>query len=321
MNQTKIRLISCYFGKLPPYIELVLKSMACNPSIDWLIVTDDNRPLDLPPNVAIRHETPESLAALLSTYTGQKAVITSLYDFTRLKPLFGRCFPEEFRGYGFWGHIDLDMIFGDLRKFITEKVLAEYDRIFSRGHLCLFRNVPRVHDAILLPAPGAVHYQDVLSGKNTMPFDEWDGIWKIFRYHQLPQYHDECIADIRPPTAKIARRFEAYELTNHPEQVFYWYRGKVYQSYYHREGGIFDREVAYIHFQKRSLPAPDFDVSDTNGFTIGPLGFARYEMENLSRSEMRALNPERKVSIYTIWKGRLAKRLAPVIKNIRQVMK
>jgi hypothetical protein len=310
MNQTKIRLISCYFGKLPPYIGLVLKSMACNPSIDWLIVTDDSRPLDLPPNVAIRHETPESLAALLSTCTGQEAVIASLYDFTRLKPLFGRCFPEEIRGYGFWGHIDLDMIFGDLRKFITEEMLAEYYRIFSRGHLCLFRNVPRVHDAILLRAPGAIHYRDVLSGKNAMPFDEWDGIWKIFRYHQLPQYHDECIADIRPPTPKLIRRFEAYGLDNYPEQIFYWHNGKVYQAYYSREGGLFDREIAYIHFQKRGLPAPGFDVARTDGFIIGPLGFAPYGRENLSREEMRAMNPERKVPTYTRLKRGLSKRWA-----------
>ena len=305
-------------------MELVLKSMAHNPSIDWLIITDSGQKFNLPENVVLRHETPTSLVALLNACTGQKTIIKSLYDFTRLKPLFGRCFSSELQGYDFWGHIDLDMIFGDLRQFITERILSKYDRIFSRGHLSLFRNTPRVHDAIISQAPGAIYYKDVLSGKEVGPFDEWDGIWKIFRYHRIPQYHDECIADIRPPTAKIARRFEAYELTNHPEQVFYWYRGKVYQSYYHREGGIFDREVAYIHFQKRSLPAPDFDVSDTNGFTIGPLGFSRYEMENLSRSEMRALNPERKVSIYNLWKGRLAKRFKRVFKNrrqIRQIMK
>jgi hypothetical protein len=315
MNLTSICLTSCYFGALPPYMELVLKSMAANTTIDWLLVTDAEIPWTLPHNVKIRRETLESMTCLLEETTGERVTVATVYDITRLKPFFGRVLQSDLKAYSFWGHVDLDMIFGDLRKFVTEEILATHDRVFSRGHLCLYRNVDRIHEAFKLSAPGAVYYKDVVSKKVVLPFDEWDGVWKIFRYHGIPQYHRECIADIIPSSNKIVRRFEASEITNHPHQFFYWMNGKACQAYHHREGGILDREVAYIHFQKRKLPAPIFDPAEVTGFSIGPLGFKPYHMENLSVDEMDALNPERKVPWTALWGRRISKRLPHILRK------
>jgi hypothetical protein len=286
----KIVLIACYFGKLPPYARLVLHSASYNPSIDWLIIGDQEPEIPLPKNVRFIRYTIKELEQRMARSCDTHVDIRHYYDLTRLKPTYGLCFEEHLKGYDFWGHVDLDMIYGDLRSFLPAHILETHARIYARGHLSLFRNTPEVNRHFMLHAPGAPFYKDVLANLDHRQFDEWDGIWKIYRYHRIPQYHAEAIADIWPPSRYKIRRFDALEIPNHPYQIFYWHQGKTYQAYYHREGGLFDREVAYVHFQKRGLPAPTFEQDQVAGFTIGPKGFAPYDRENLTQSEMQALN-------------------------------
>ena len=286
-------MIACYFGKLPPYVSLVLQSAAHNPSIDWLIIGDQEPETQLPPNVRFIHSDIHEVEREIQRTCDTPVVIHRVYDLTRLKPTYGLCFEKYLAAYDFWGHVDLDMIYGDLRAFLPDDVLESHARIYCRGHLSLFRNTPEVNRLFMLSAPGAPCYKQVLANLDHHQFDEWDGIWKIFRYHRIKQYHAEVIADIPPPTRYKNLRFDTTELQNYPRQIFYWHQGKTYQAYYHREGGLFDREVAYVHFQKRKLPAPIFDPADVNGFTIGPMGFTPYDRENLTMDEMEALNPTR----------------------------
>jgi len=264
--------------------------MEYNPSIDWIVIGDTMPCSPVPVNVKFvflsLNEFIDTIAKKLKT----EVFIKSSYDLARLKPMFGYCLQEYFLGYDFWGHVDLDVIFGDLRTFLPDNVLSSNDRIYCRGHLSIYRNTPEVNSCFMRHAPGAPCYKDILNYNNLCAFDEWDGIWKIFRYCRLNQYHNEVIADIVQPTKYKNTKFETTELQNYPSQIFYWHEGKTFQAYYHREGGLFDREVAYVHFQKRKLPPHSFNHMNVNGFTIGPLGFSPYDRENLSREEMARLN-------------------------------
>jgi len=286
----KIILFACYFGKLPPYLPLVLRSMACNPSIDWLIIGDNMPDAPFPANVKFVLSSMREVAGEIEKQCKTPVFLNSCYDVARLRPMYGYCLKDFFFGYDFWGHIDLDVIFGDLRTFLPDNILTNNDRIYCRGHLSIYRNTPEVNSCFMRRAPGAPCYKDILNYNNLCAFDEWDGIWKIFRYYRLNQYHNEVIADIIPPTKYKITKFETTELQNYPSQIFYWHEGKTFQAYYHREGGLFDREVAYVHFQKRKLPLYSFNPLNVNGFTIGPLGFSPYDRENLSREEMARLN-------------------------------
>jgi hypothetical protein len=286
----KIILVACYFGKLPPYLPLVLRSMAYNSSIDWLIIGDNMPDTPFPENVKFVLSSMREVAGEIEKHCKTPVILNSSYDFHRLKPMYGHCLDKYFFGYHYWGHIDLDVIFGDLRNFLLDDVLENNDRIYCRGHLSIYRNTREVNCCFMRSAPGAPCYKDILNYNNLCTFDEWDGIWKIFRYYKLKQYHKEVIADIIPPTKYKITKFEATELQNYPFQIFYWHEGKTFQAYYHREGGLFDREVAYVHFQKRKLPPHSFNHLNVNGFTICPLGFFPYDRENLSREEMARLN-------------------------------
>ena len=46
-----------FFGKFPKGFQFWLLSCKCNPSIDWLIFTDDKTPYDYPENVKVTYWT------------------------------------------------------------------------------------------------------------------------------------------------------------------------------------------------------------------------------------------------------------------------
>ena len=50
-----------YFGTLPKNMQLWLKSCAANPTIDWILLTDDKTEYDYPENVKVKYCSFESL--------------------------------------------------------------------------------------------------------------------------------------------------------------------------------------------------------------------------------------------------------------------
>lgn len=62
----------------------------------------------------------------------------------------GLLYEEEIKGYDYWGHMDFDMIFGDVEKFFPDKEIHKYD-IWSNHHeyvngcFSLYRNSPLVN--------------------------------------------------------------------------------------------------------------------------------------------------------------------------------
>ena len=317
-HKYKVALIACYFGDLPSFAPLVFRSIAENPTITWILVVDRKPALNLPKNVILKEWKLSDLSAHFSKVLKTDVMLLKPYQICNLRPSFGLVFEEYLKGYDFWGHTDMDVIFGNLRSFIPEFILDNYDRVYARGHLSMFRNNPQINKAFECATPGIPDIRKIFSNPAILPqFDEWPGIWKIFRYHRIPQYHAEVIADIKPPNLKWITRFEAEELPNYPSQVFYWHEGKTFQAYYHREGGLFDREVAYIHFQKRDFPAPAFQPDDSPGFLIGPDGFCPYDRENLSPEEMDQLNSARRRP----WREVIRRRILRIQRVAKRVLK
>ncbi len=299
--RSSICLIVCYFGNLPRYLNCVLRSCECNGDIEWLIFTDDKTEWRYPSNIHIKHTTLADLREEFSNKLGFGVVLQHPHKLCDFKPAYGFLFPEYLKGFDFWGHCDLDVIFGDIRQFLAEDILGEYDKILVRGHLCLYRNTPKVNSYFMLqPPPQLADYRKVFSDTAVVPFDEWRGIYSILRYHSIPQYQEEILVDVVPPTRWRYTRYEGTQIPNYPRQVFYWHKGKVFQAYLNNDRGsdndrvgTVDREFAYIHFQKRPLPTPHFDPFSVDGFLITPEGFVPYAREYLSEDDYRRLNRSR----------------------------
>ncbi len=286
-------LVICYMGRLPAYIDCVFRSCECNEDIDWLIFTDDQTARRTPANVRIMPATFDGLREQFSRMLGMEVCIPNSYQLCKFKPAYGYLFEDVLKGYDFWGHTDLDVIYGDLRKFIREDILAAYNKVLCRAHLSLYRNVPEVNKYFMLEAPKVVRYDVAFRDPENRQFDEWRGICPLLRYHNVPQYHEEFIVDVVPPTRWKYTRFEGTSIRNYPYQVFYWYQGKVFQAYLNSDEGTVDQEFAYIHFQRRPLPAPSFDPYEADGFLITPGGFEPYRRENLTKEDYLRYNRER----------------------------
>ncbi|HZF02483.1 MAG TPA: DUF6625 family protein [Methylomirabilota bacterium] len=292
--RSSICLIRWWFGEFSPYMDCVLRSCAANPDIDWLLLTDNPSRKNFPPNVRTYLTNRQELHKRFSAKLDFEVNLSRNSLMANFKPAFGFLFDDLLVNYDFWGHCDFDVIFGDLRKFLREDILAAHDRILSRGHLTLYRNTPKVNEYFKLQAPNCRGYRETFSDSIERNFDEWRGMHLLLRYHNIPQFHDEFIVDVVPPTRWKFTRFEGVAIKNYPEQVFYWHQGKVFHAHYNLgDRGIMDDEYAYIHFQGRPMPAPEFDPFAVNGFLITPDGFFPYNREPLTDADFARYNRER----------------------------
>ena len=140
----KIIILIPYFGKWPEWIDLFLETCKHNPTIDWLFFTDCGEPQNKCPNVRYIHMTFAELNRLISSKLGMGVNIINPYKLCDFKSAYGVIFDEHIRGYDYYGYGDIDVIYGDIRKFATDDVL-QHDFISFHGdrvsgHLALFKN-------------------------------------------------------------------------------------------------------------------------------------------------------------------------------------
>lgn len=139
-----IILIIPYFGKWPVWFEAHLLSIAHNPTIDWLFVTDCEVPQNHPANVRFVPSTLETLNSEVNNIL-EMEVPLSARKLCDIRPAYGVIFQEYISGYDFWGFCDVDIIWGNIRKYITPDLLDKYDIISSlenmiSGHFTIFKN-------------------------------------------------------------------------------------------------------------------------------------------------------------------------------------
>lgn len=141
----QIVLIVPYIGKWPFWFDAYLISAAKNPTINWLFITDCEIPVEYPNNIRFVPTTLNKLNLKINAVLETEVPLTprKLCD---IRPAYGKIFQEHIKDYDFWGFCDVDIIWGDIRKFITEDMLANYDILSSRkgalsGHFTIFRNV------------------------------------------------------------------------------------------------------------------------------------------------------------------------------------
>jgi hypothetical protein len=282
-----ILLILPYFGTLPSYADIFFKSCGANPTVNWLFVTD--QALDaarLPPNVALRRMTFASLKKSVDAALGFETALLDPYKLCDVRPVYGVIFADDIEGFDFWGHCDMDLVFGDIRHFLTPDILRAYTKVLIHGHLSLYRNRDDVNHYFNLEAPTA-KLREAVSVPQTFAFEEFVGMKVIYDHHGIPFFrNDAFVADIK----RHIYRLYTESPPNARHQCFYWERGKLFRSFW-ENGRCGRQEYIYIHLQKRRMRPPTFDVAAADAWFIRPYDFLLKTSEPATPREMDRMNP------------------------------
>jgi hypothetical protein len=204
-----------------------LLSCDYNRDVDWLIYTDVAFG-DAPPNVTFKQTTLAELSARASALFKTEINLRprKLCD---LKIAYGALFADDLKAYDFWTPSDLDIVWGNIRRFMTDELLAQHDILTSRrnrlsGHFTLFRNTEamnRLYERI----------PDVAARMAIPTYEHLDE-------RELTNYVGDQRVFWREEWAPSA----AYQKALADDDQLWWRDGRTFRA----DGA----EVMYIHFHK-----------------------------------------------------------------------
>ncbi len=286
--KNRLVLISCYYGSFPEWMDLWLLTCGWNPDIDFLLVSDLALP-ERPQNVHLLPLTMEELRERFSRVLGFDAALSTPYKLCDYKPLYGLAFREELKGYAFWGHCDLDIIWGRLGHFLTDEVLDVYPRIGVFGHCIAYRNDEEMNN-LYRKEGAAFPYMTVFRDDAHYGFDELTGMNLILEKHGIPYYKDFPVADANWLLPRVSA-----DAVKSGEEFYCWWKGRILCARV-RDGRVWVKEYAYLHFQKKK-PLYRKDAAYANGFYIKANAFVprkpgRFTVEEVER-ESEFLGPFR----------------------------
>lgn len=172
---SKIVVILPYFGEFPNYFDFFLQSCASNPTIDFLIIS--NRKIDCDAgNIHVENCSFEAFRQLVMDHFSYPVTLDKPYKLCDFKSYYRMILADRVKEYDFWGFCDCDLIFGDIRRFLTEDILTTHDFIFDMGQFQLHR-------------VGDQNYLDVIDdyrGKDNLSAREILNLPRNFALDELP---------------------------------------------------------------------------------------------------------------------------------------
>jgi hypothetical protein len=167
-----IAILIDYFGAWPKWFPVFLSSCKFNSTVNWIIRTDCDIPADAPPNVKFIRMDYKDYIGNVSRSLGINFSPSGNYKICDIKPMYADMYCDDIKDFDYFGFGDLDVIYGDIRKFYTEDVLS-HDVISTHadmlsGHLALFRNTESLRKAYLrIP-----RWKEYIENPESTRFDE-----------------------------------------------------------------------------------------------------------------------------------------------------
>ncbi len=242
----KIVIIVTWFGELPAYFPAWLMSAEYNKDVDFLIFSD-HKISSKSENIQFQYMTLEDSIRLFEEKLHRKIWIKNSYKFCDCRAFFGIAYEDFLKGYDFWGYCDIDLMFGNIRRFLTDDVLERYDRFYPYGHLSIFRNTERINR--LYQLPGARYSEkEVFEKAAKTTFEEHLGLNRICRKNGIKWYVKTDFADF---AMRYPDRLEMkHGKKNYEKQIFVWDGGEAFLVF-EKKGRVKKRPLVYMHWQKR----------------------------------------------------------------------
>ena len=252
MKHSTIKFIIPYFGHWPEWINLFMQSCQYNPDINWLFFTDCGEPEFKAPNTHFIHIEFKDYKALVSKKLNINFEQSDPYKLCDLKPAYGYIHQEHIDGYDFFGFGDLDVIYGQLRHFLTEDILQNHQLISTHdnrisGHFCLLKNNETMRNAFrrmpywkkLLETPAHLGIDESKFTKVFIPHRKhpnWlKAVYGLFSPYWRNNYFHEQYSTILSPLQWIDGAVD------HPQE-WQWEQGRLTNTIDK------NREFMYLHF-------------------------------------------------------------------------
>ena len=245
-NKLKVCVIGIYFGKLPEHFPLWVKSVEANETIDFILFTDQSVD-NAPGNLQVISSSLEDIKLLIEHKLDMEISLERPYKLCEYRPAYMQIFEDYVASYDYVGHCDFDMLLGDIRAFLEEYHIEEYDKFLPLGHLALYKNSDAVKGAYKLDG-GECSYKEAFTTEKACYFDEFV-INDIFRKNGLRLFDNaDVLANINPDFSFM----QLIDSRNHKKQMFYWEDGKVYRAFV--DGvDVKTEEYIYIHLPRRKM--------------------------------------------------------------------
>lgn len=275
----KIAMIICWMGEMPDYFKIWEYSCSKNPNYDFLVFTDHPQKCRFT-NVKFIKFSLKDFNNLATKKTNVKVDVKKPYKLCDFRPAYGLIFEDYLKGYDFWGHCDIDQIFGIIGNFVDDEMLEKYDKINRNGHFALYKNTKKINN--LFKQSGSLfNYVEVFQSDENFAFDEYTGINMIIKKHNINCFFINNFADID----KGSKRYICKNHSNFKYQFYIYCDGKVFKVYYNK--GIRKKEMMYLHFQKK---IPKIDFQSINGcIAIGYKSFCNID-SNITKNIMECVN-------------------------------
>ena len=160
-----------YFGPFPEIFKYWERSVELQQDMEFLLITDND--VKSHGNIRVLHTNFESFKQSIQHKFDFSISLDKPYKLCDYKPAYGYLFKEYISDYDFWGWCDIDLVFGRIRNFITEDILAKYDFISGWGHFSLVRNTEFCNTLFMQRHDGYLYYKDVYSSPANYVFDEY----------------------------------------------------------------------------------------------------------------------------------------------------
>src|SRR5262249_38799609 len=140
-----------------------------------------------------------ALNSRIAQVAGFEVTLPTPYKLCDFRPTYGLVFAEHVAGFDFWGHCDMDVVFGNIRHFLTADVLHAYNKVLIHGHLSLYRNSEEANNFFRPGARTGVNSREAFPPPENKAFDEFGGLHLLLNHPRTPFYRDDPLrADIDP---------------------------------------------------------------------------------------------------------------------------
>ncbi len=264
-----------YFGKFKNYFQIFLDSFSFNKHFDLLIITDqDMVNYTIPENVIIHKTTFDKFREFIKKKFVFSISLNNPYKLCDYKPTFGYLLEgyDFFKKYKYWGHLDSDMIIGNLDVIIPLLDENQYLKLFANGHMTIYLNNKDNNVRFMNKLNNRVIYKESFTLDKIYGFDEGGNNYN----NELLSVHEIFMNEVPNQTYTNDLCFNSstkyYKLrsTNYVEEKKCWVTDKKSHVLRFSNGRILDEKsnnYIYCHLQGRYMSIRHYDK---NSFFILP---------------------------------------------------